>query len=80
LANTCLEIGRFDEAIAEFLIALRLSPNNAEAHNNLGIAYANKGLMNEAIKHFEIAVKLSPERSDFRSNLATAYGSKSLAR
>lgn len=43
LANAYLEIGRLDEAIAEYERVLRLNPNYPLAHYHLGQAYARKG-------------------------------------
>jgi tetratricopeptide (TPR) repeat protein len=50
------------EAIAHFQAALRLRPDYADAHYNLGIALANRpGSMPEALKHLEAALKLRPD-------------------
>ena len=40
-------------AIAEYQTALRLKPDFALAHKNLGFAYTKKGMKNEAIKEFK---------------------------
>jgi Flp pilus assembly protein TadD len=67
------------KAIEHFQTAVRLNPNYAEAHNNLGSAYAEKGLMDKAIEHFQIAAKLIPSNQTFRNNLTKAYEMKSSA-
>ena len=41
--------GKLDEAIAEYREAIRLKPDDAEAHNNLGIALHDQGKLDEAI-------------------------------
>jgi len=43
LANAYLELGRFDEAIAEYERILRLNPNYPLAHYHLGQAFERKG-------------------------------------
>ncbi len=43
LANAYLELGRWDEAIAEYIQLLRLNPNWAWAQFHLGQAYQGKG-------------------------------------
>ena len=40
-------LGRVPEAIVHFQAALRLTPDYAVAHNDLGIAYAEAGRMAE---------------------------------
>ena len=54
--------GRSSEAVAEFETALRINPDFAEAHHNLGCALANMaGRMPEAIAQFQAAVQLKPD-------------------
>jgi tetratricopeptide (TPR) repeat protein len=54
-----------DESIEANLKALKLHPDFAPAHNNLAIAYLEKGEARSAIEHCERAVALgygvSPE-------------------
>jgi tetratricopeptide (TPR) repeat protein len=67
-----LEAGMLDEAIAEFQAALKYTPNAAEAHNNLGIAYGSQGRLNEAIEQFQQALRIRPGFEDARRNLTMA--------
>ncbi len=53
-------LGRFDEAIHNYQQALRLNPNFAEAHNNLGAAFDHQERLDEAVRCFEQAVRLKP--------------------
>jgi Flp pilus assembly protein TadD len=63
--------GRLDEAIAHYREALVLSPQYAEACNNLGEALAGKGAFPEAIAQFAKAVQLAPDYPSARTNLGT---------
>jgi Flp pilus assembly protein TadD len=52
---------------------LRIAPDSAEAHNNLGIALVNTpGRGSEAIPHFQAALRLQPGYPDARYNLGMA--------
>ena len=61
--------GQIDEAIRQFQEAVRLKPDYADAHNNLGVAFAKKGHMDEAIRQFQEALRLKPDYADARKNL-----------
>src|SRR5207245_330280 len=52
-----LRKGDVDGAIAEKRMAIRLAPNDASAHENLGAALADKGDINGAIEEFRSATK-----------------------
>jgi len=56
------QAGRIEEAIPHFERAVRLKPDYAEAHNNLGVALEKLGRTPEAIEHYQQALKL---RADF---------------
>ena len=54
--------GRAPEATSQFEAALRIDPNSAEAHVNLGIALSGiPGRMPEAVRHFEAALRIKPD-------------------
>ena len=71
-ATALLESGRFDEAIVQFRLVLRLAPDSVEALNNLGVALASLGRLDEAIDYFEQALAVRPGFDDARRNLARA--------
>jgi len=54
-------------------LAKRINPNDAGAHNNLGVVYYNKGLYAEAITHFEKALELDPRMQVAERNVQIAY-------
>lgn len=54
-------LGLIDEAIKQYKEGLRINPENAPAHNNLGNAFAQKGLFAGAIREYREAVKIDPD-------------------
>ena len=52
------EQGKLDEAIAEYRTAIRLQPDDADAHTNLGIALRKQGKLDEAIAEYRAAIRL----------------------
>jgi len=55
-----------------FRAVVRVKPDYAEAHNNLGIALGSRGRLPEAIDQFEQALRLKPEFADAQRNLEMA--------
>jgi cytochrome c-type biogenesis protein CcmH/NrfG len=49
---------------------LRLKPDDAEAHYNLGLALAQTGKIAEAIGHWEQALRIKPDLTEARNALA----------
>lgn len=52
---------------------IKKSPTASNAHNNLGKAYYDRGMINKAIEHYQIAIKLKPAFPEAHNNLAIAY-------
>ena len=74
LGNFLLGAGRTEEAIPQFQAALRIEPNNSEAHNNLGNAYLRTpGRMTDAMAEYQTALRLSPEDPEVHNNLGSAF-------
>ena len=62
--------GRFDEAITHLQQALKIKPDYAEAHNNLGNALAGQGKIAAAVVQWREAVRLQPKQIGFVHQLA----------
>jgi tetratricopeptide (TPR) repeat protein len=67
-------LGRTDEAIEQYVQALRLKPDYFEAHNNLGNALAAIGNSGEAIEQYHRALRLHPGFAEAHYNLGNALG------
>ena len=50
-----------DTAVKYYTAALEFDPNNAEAHYNLGMAFAESGLVLEAIREWRLVLELVSE-------------------
>ena len=50
-----MRLNKLPEAIAQYQEAIRLKPDFAEAHNNLGNALVRANRPQDAIEHYEIA-------------------------
>jgi tetratricopeptide (TPR) repeat protein len=77
------QMGRSDEALAEFVCAVRLDPLNGISRYNLGCVLEERGDMDQAIEHLIRAALSMPAHADVHFNLALAYekrGDRDLAR
>lgn len=64
--------GRLERAITRYRRALSLRPDYADAHNNLGVAYAAQGRTLDAMFHYQRALVLNPNHRNAHNNLGTA--------
>jgi tetratricopeptide (TPR) repeat protein len=66
------QLGKYDEAIAEFEGALKINPNYFFGLNNLGNIYGKQRKLQEAITYFKRALEQKPDYSPAHYNLARA--------
>ena len=66
------QLGRTQQAQTEFEEAVRLKPDFAEAHGNLGALLFSLGQADEAIEQLREVVRLKPDYADAHSNLGIA--------
>ena len=64
-----LNSGKLNEAIGQLSTAASLDPRLGEAHNLLGVAFAQKGLAERAKESYERAVKAEPDDAQVLNNL-----------
>ena len=69
LGNALMKIGRFEEAIARFGVALKLHPEHANTHNNLGIALTTLGRLEDGVVSFGRALQSNPNHVFAHYNL-----------
>ena len=55
---------------------MKIKPDYANAHYNLGVALASRGRTDEAIAHFRAAVKIKPDYANAHYNLVCALASR----
>jgi Flp pilus assembly protein TadD len=70
LGNVLVAQGRYNEAITQFSEALRLNPNDPDAHNDLGAALQQLGDREHAIGHLRTAIRLQPDHGRAHYNLS----------
>ena len=61
-----------DDVVAAFRAAIRIRPDYAEAHNNLGLVLIQSGNDEEGIAALREAVRLAPAYAEARTNLGAA--------
>jgi len=64
-----LELGKSDRAIAHFTTSLRLKPQSAVAHYNLGTALTVARRLDEAAAEYRQALRIDPEYANAHNNL-----------
>ncbi len=77
------KLGQFPQAIDAFKQAVRLQPNNAEAHNNLGNAYYKAARYAEAVEAYKAAIAIKHDYAEAHFSLGVAYltqGNRSAAK
>ncbi len=64
-----LELGRADNAVAHFKTSLRLKPESAVAHYNLGTALTVGRRLDEAAAEYQAALRIDPAYANAHNNL-----------
>jgi len=70
------QMGRADEAIAQYEKALQIKPGYAEADKNLGVAYFQTGRVDQAIEFYQAALKIDPRDAEAYNKRAMAFAQK----
>jgi predicted TPR repeat methyltransferase len=69
---TRAQLPYWHDSVALFRRAIDAVPDNALAHNNLGVALVDEGKISEALDHFQRAVAIAPWDTDAQSNVGNA--------
>ena len=71
-----LAIQNFDASVYSYKQIVKIDPNYAEAHNNIGVAMEGKGSLESAIDSYKQAVKIKPDYSEAHFNLGNVLHKK----
>lgn len=66
-------LGRYDDAIAAYLCAIKLDPKWAVPHNHLGNLYRDLGRYDDAIAAFQRAIDIDPKLAFPHNGLGNVY-------
>jgi len=69
LAGALGALGRYDEALEQLAVAIRLDPINAEAYHNRGAIYERQGKREAAITEYRNALRYNPQYEPSRQAL-----------
>ncbi|MGI9202477.1 MAG: tetratricopeptide repeat protein [Woeseiaceae bacterium] len=69
----CLQTKRLDEAVNHIESALKVMPDDAQAHANLALALKDLGRTDDAARHFHESLKLVPTNPRVYNNLGGLY-------
>jgi tetratricopeptide (TPR) repeat protein len=78
VANALCARGQPAVAIVFYRKLLAIDPNNARAHNNIGLALQQLGQVEEALPHHQRALALSPEMAEAHAALGNAHRMRGL--
>ena len=73
LGTLLAEIGKAENAIAAYDVAIRLKPDYAAAHCNRGSLYYALGDYTAALRDYDAAIRLKPERGEGYFNRAVTH-------
>ena len=66
------ELGNYENAVADYDMALRLNPDHADAYNNRGNVRYKLGRYSAAITDYDMAIQLNPDHADAYNNRGNA--------
>jgi cytochrome c-type biogenesis protein CcmH/NrfG len=65
--------GNYLDAIVDLEAMTKKKPDDAEAHDLLGVCYDQTGRVDDAISEFKTALKLDPTNSKYSNHLGVVY-------
>ncbi len=70
------ELQNYEEAIINFKKIIKIKPDFADAHYNLGIIYKKLNQIDNSIYHYECCIKINPNKYEAFNNLGNVYKDK----
>lgn len=67
------QLGKFDEAAAQYRELIKINPEHAEAHANLGVVLSRLGKYKNAITEYETTLRINPNLKQLYFNIAVAH-------
>jgi tetratricopeptide (TPR) repeat protein len=68
------QVSYWNNSIALFSHAIKVTQNNHLAHCNLGVAYSSLGRYQDEIESYKQAIRIKPNYAKAHNNLGVAYG------
>jgi tetratricopeptide (TPR) repeat protein len=62
------EMGKLEEAVRSYDVAIGIQPRNADAHCNRGVAFKLLGRPDEAVRSYDRAIELKPDHISAHAN------------
>jgi Flp pilus assembly protein TadD len=78
-ARTLMNLGRIEEATAEYLRVTEIDPANSTPHFHLGNIAQGRGRLDKALEHYEKALDLTPGSPEALANIGSTLMEKGLA-
>lgn len=63
------DLGRPEQALADYTQAIKIAPSHADAYYNRSFVHEKQGRMKQALADMQTAVRLQPQDPDFRQRL-----------
>ena len=70
--------GMYKEAIEAYKQAIKIDPDDAEAHFNLGVTYGDSGMYKEAIEAYKQAIRIDPNLAEAHLGLGLTYNNSGM--
>ncbi|MFC1857526.1 tetratricopeptide repeat protein [Thermodesulfobacteriota bacterium] len=71
-----VQVGKWASSFTLFEHALAVTDDNHVAHNNLGVALEEKGMIDKAADHFRAALAIKPDYAEAHNNLGFVLATK----
>ena len=73
IADTCVKFGKYEVAVEEYLLYLKVFPDSHEVYSRLASQLLQLGRRPDAITALQHAIKYKPDHADHYNNLGVLY-------